>query len=526
MIHRFHDFELDEARHELRREGESVPLQPRVLALLLYLVRNRDRAVPKHELLDRVWGGTIVVEAALTRAASVLRSTLGDTDRTRRLVLTVPGIGYRFAAEVESLDASPARPAAADSSAIPTRVQSRRELLDLPALAILPFGHGGNEADVYFANGVTDELTTALSCWRRFPVIGRRSSAAAAELEVGLRQIAERLEARYVLEGTIRRSGDRVRVTAALSDAARGQEIWAERYERPLGDLFQIQDDLCERIVRGIEPELTRAEMARAFHKAPERLDAWDLCLRAASLIHEGSRDRIAEAGLLLEQAMELDPQCPHVHSLIALQRLEEAIFGWSEDPAHHLARAQQAARDACRFDSRDWLAHALLGITTLWVDLDHARARDLVERAIELNPSGARAYQFLGCVLEFSGRPAEAVEALEMALRVDPILQSQALMRSDLALCHMLLGEYEVARMHGEAALDAEPDNARGLQRLLAILGHLGDEGGAADIRARLEAVQPDLDQAYLEMTYPFVRREDREHFFAGLKLGGARLD
>jgi TolB-like protein/DNA-binding winged helix-turn-helix (wHTH) protein/Flp pilus assembly protein TadD len=537
VIHRFHDFELDEARHELRRAGQPVPLQPRVIALLFHLVRHRDRAVSKQELLDDVWDGAVVVEAALTRAASVLRSSLGDTDRERRLIVTVPGIGYRFAAEVDSTTAAPtgSAPAAPPSSEtgsppgrsapIPPRVQARRELLERPALAILPFGHGGHEADHYFAEGMTEELTTALSCWKRFPVIGRRSANAVAAEGLGLQETAARLEARYVLEGTLRRSGDRLRITAALSDAEQGHQLWADRYERPLGDLFQVQDDICEKIVRGIEPELTRAEIDRALRKPPESLDAWDLCLRAGALMHEGTPDAISEAGLLLEQASSLDAKSPYVHSMIALHRVEEALFGWTEDPARHLARAQRAARDACRYDPRDWLAHALLGITTLWVDGDHARASDLVERAIELNPSGARAYQFLGCVLEFGGRPADAAEALQMALRLDPLLQSQALVRSDLALCHMLLGEYEQARLHCEAALDCDPHNSRALQRMLAILGHLGDVDEARQVLRRLTEVQPRLDVGYLEMTYPFARRQDRDHFFEGLEKAGAPL-
>jgi len=372
---------------------------------------------------------------------------------------------------------------------------------------------------------VTDELTTALSCWKRFPVIGRRSATAVAEQGLGLAETAARLEARYVLEGTLRRAGERIRITASLSDAEQGHQLWAERYERPLGDVFEIQDDICEHIVRGIEPELTRAEMDRAFRKAPERLDAWDLCLRAAALIHEGTQDALSDAGLMLEQADALSPRCPHVHSLVALHRFEEALFGWIEDPVRHLARAQQAAREACRFDPRDWLAHALLGITTLWVDGDHARASDLVERATELNPSGARAYQFQGCVLEFSGRPAEAVEALEMALRLDPLLQSQALVRSDLALCHMLLGEYEQARIHCEAALETDARNTRALQRMLAILGHLDRPEDARAIMRRLEQVHPRLDLAYLETTYPFARPGDRDHLFDGLEKAGVDL-
>jgi TolB-like protein len=526
MIYQFLDYELDDARHELRQDGQSLPLQPRVLALLFHLVSHRDRAVSKRELLDEVWDGAIVVEAALTRAASVLRSTLGDTDRSRRIIVTVPGVGYRFAADV--VERSGAEPEAAPAPVSPAfaRAQARRDLIERPAVAVLPFAHGGRDEDRYFADGVTDELTTALSYWKRFPVIGRRTAATMAHSELGLSEIAARLEARYVLEGSIRRAGDRVRITASLSDASQGQELWAARYERPIGDLFQIQDEICIQIVRGIEPELTRAEIERALRKPPEHLDAWDLGLRAASMMHEGSREAVAEAGRVLERALAIDPRSPHVHSMIALHRFEEALFGWAEDPVRVLSRAQQAARDACRYDPRDWFAQALLGITTLWVDGDHARAIDLVEGAIELNPSGARSYQFLGCVLEFAGRLAEATEVLQTALRLDPQLQSRALVLADLGLCHMLLGEYEHARQLFGEALDFDPQNTRAMQRLLATAGHLGDADLAHEIHARLLAVQPNISVGYLDTTYPFVRRDDREHFMEGLQKAGARLD
>jgi TolB-like protein/Flp pilus assembly protein TadD len=521
MLYRFNGFELDDACHELRLQGVPVPLQPRVLSRLFSVVGRADRAISKRQLLDDVWEGAIVVEAALTRAVSVLRSTLGDTDRERRLIVTVPGIGYRFAAPVETVDEpTPAPPAS--SPVPPSPATAWREVLDRPALAILPFTQPGASDDDYFADGVTEELTTALSCWKRFPVICRRSAFAYRGSELGLREIAGALEARYILEGNIRRSGDRIRISAELSDAEQGHQLWSERYERPLDDLFELQDEICEQIVRGIEPELARAEIDRALRKAPESLDAWDLGLQAAAKLYGGNPESLVEAGLLLERALELDPTCPHVHSLLALHHFEEALLGWSADPPTALAKALEAAQRACRLDPRDWLAHALLGIATLWVHGDHDRAIALEERALELNPSGARSYQFMGCVLQFAGRIAEAAEALQTALRLDPQLQSQALVLSDLALCHLLLDEPHEAVRLCDQALDHEPANARALQRRLAALGHLGEAALAAENLDRLLAAQPSFGVEYLRATYPFRRTQDRSHFLDGLERAG----
>lgn len=529
MVHRFHGFELDEARHELRLAGSPVALQPRVLALLCFLVRHRDRAVSKNELLDEVWEGASVVEAALTRAISVLRSTLADTDRDRRIIVTVPGFGYRFAAPVETSTATDETPATAASPAQADARAGLREVLDRPALAVLPFtdlgGHreGEHEGAGYFADGITDELTTALSCWKRFPVIGRRSAFAYRGSPLGIREIAAALGARYVLEGAVRRAGDRIRISAELSDAEGGHQLWSERYERPIGDVFALQDEICERIVRGIEPELARAEIDRAIRKPPGSLDAWDLELRATAKLYEGTAPAVEEAGRLLERALDLDPTCPHGNSLMALYHFERGLLGAGlSDPAASLGSALDAARRACRYDPRDWLAHALHGITSLWVEGDHRRATELVEHAIALNPSGARAYQFHGCVLEFAGRVAEAAEALAVALRLDPQLQSQALVLSDLALCHLLLGEHDEARRLCEEALRHDPDNGRALQRLVSACGHLGDAGRAAEARDRLLAAHPGFSAEYLEVTYPFERPEDRDHFYAGLRKAG----
>jgi TolB-like protein/DNA-binding winged helix-turn-helix (wHTH) protein/Flp pilus assembly protein TadD len=540
MLYRFGEFELDEPRHELRLQGEPLPLQPRVLALLFHLAKCPERVVTKAELLDEVWGGAIVVEAALTRAISVLRSTLGDTDRDRRLIVTVPGIGYRFAtpiavvpddtrASADAVSGDRAQPAAGAGSidrTVPRRAADaeRRAVLDRPALAVLPFVASGpaTDGDDHFADGIAEEVMTALSYWKRFPVIGRRSAFAYRGSLLGIREIAEALEARYVLEGTIRRAGDRIRISVELSDAALGRQLWSERYERPIGDVFALQDEICEQIVRGIEPELARAEIERAIRKPPGSLDAWELELKATANLYVGTRESIVEAGRLIERALELEPTCPHGNSLMALYHFENGLLGGIADASTSLGSALSAARKACRYDPRDWLAHALLGITTLWVERDHEKAIELVERAIELNPSGARSYQFIGCVYEFAGRIAEAAEALETALRLDPMLQSQALVLSDLALCHLLLGEHEEAlRLCGQA-LQHDPENGRALQRSLCALGHLGDRERAAATREALLGVQPDFSSAYLEATYPFLRASDRDHFYAGLAKAG----
>jgi len=502
----FDDFELDEARFELRRDGALLHLEPKLLELLLHLVRNRERVVSKDELFDAIWRGTAVVESSLTRAVSVLRATLGDTGRAQSLILTVPGRGYRFAATVRDPEGTAA-------------------MLRRPALAVLPFANlSSAPQQEYFADGITEALITELSYWRRFPVIARNAAFAYKAERPALGQIGRALGCRYVLEGSVLRFGERVRVTAHLNDAQTGCEMWAEQYDRAVGDLFSIQDEIARSIVTSIEPELSHAEIDRALRKSPENLDSWDLSLRAAWHVHAGTRADLAEASQLLERAIELDPLSPYAHSLRALCLFEEAIPGWTRDPPRAFSAALKAAERAVALDPRDWLAHTLMGITSLWVERDHERAIELEERALSFNPSGARSYHFLGCVLEFAGRPTEAIEKLKTVLRLDPYFRPAALILSDLALGHLLCRNPSEAISLARRAVREAPENPRPLQRLVSALVNAGREEEAAIAFSELLRIQPDICLGYVDATYPFRNPEDREYFVEGLRRAGLR--
>jgi TolB-like protein len=244
---RFADFEIDVARRELRRAGAIVHLEPQVFDLLVHLVRNRDRIVSKDELIDAIWQGRIVSEAALSSRVSAARRALGDSGNDQTLIRTLHKHGFRFVGDVD--EDGPA-PAAANMSRDPDQE--------------------------YFADGLTEDIITGLSRQRWFFVIARNSSFTYKGRAVDIRQVGRDLGVRYVLEGSVRRIGNKVRITGQLSDAMTGTDLWAERFEGTLDDIFELQDQMAGSVVGAIAPQLERAEIERAKRKPTESLDAYD----------------------------------------------------------------------------------------------------------------------------------------------------------------------------------------------------------------------------------------------------------
>jgi len=399
-----------------------------------------------------------------------------------------------------------------------------------PAIAVFPFENLSGDADqAYFADGITEDIMTALSCWRRFPVIARNSTSFYKEKLGDVAQAAQELGARYFLQGSLRRAGGKIRISVQLADANSGTQIWAQRYDRDLGDMFAVQDEITACIVQSIEPQLSRSELHRALRKHPDNLDSWDYTQRALSRLygalshlHAFAGADAAEARRLLHKAIELDPSSSYAHSLLALSYFHDALAGWTKNPPRALAATLQAARRAVELDDDDWLSHALLGIAILWTSRQYDRAQEEVERAIALNPSAVIAYQFLGCVAVFAGRPAEALASLETVLQLDPRYQSRSLILADLSLSRLLLGDLDGAVAAAKEAVRREPGNVRAHHRLVAALGHKGPEAEARTAFEKLLHLQPDFSDAYVRATYPFRFRKHLALFVNGFQRAG----
>ncbi|MHB8529291.1 MAG: TIR domain-containing protein [Caulobacteraceae bacterium] len=394
---------------------------------------------------------------------------------------------------------------------------------DRRAVAVLPFDNLSQDpAETYFVDGLTEEIITALAYWRWFPVVARNSTFAYKGKPKTSPDIGRELGAAYLVEGSARRSGDQVRITVQLIEAASGHHLFAERYDRGMTDVFVVQDEIAERIVASIEPEIHRAEARRAGRKHPSDLSAWDHALKALSLQERMTPTCHAEAREQLALALAIDPASARAWSLLSLCCYHEGILGWAESRDAALRSSLEAAEQAVACDDREWLAQALWGMGKLWIERDFASAFDGTERAVALNPSAPLARHFLACVLEFSGRAGEALPHLDAILRLDPRYRFRSLAIADQSLCHLLLGNLDEAISSAEAAVRTQPGNVRARQRLVAALSLGGMAERAQAAASELSRLQPALDVAYIDDTYPFMLDDERDRFVGALRASG----
>src|SRR5262245_18618627 len=381
----FGDHALDPDRRELVRGSDAIAVGPQVFDLLVHLVRNRERVVTKDNLIDAVWGGRIVSESTLTSHINAVRKAIGDTGDEQRLVRTIARKGYRFVGDVREADAAErAQPAMHPEPFAPAIV-----LPDRPSIAVLPFLNlSGEPAQEYFVDGVVEDIIAALSRISWLFVIARNSSFTYKGRAVDVKQVGRELGVRYVLEGSLRKSADRVRITGQLIDTATGVNLWGERFEGRIDDIFELQDQLTEDVVGAISPQLERAEIERAQRKPTESLDAYDLYLRGVAHLHHGTREAVDEALVLLYKAIERDPAYAAVYGAAAWCHFWRKINGWMSDRAREIAEGARLARRAVELGKDDAVAltrggHALSHFTS---DLDVGVA--LLDRARMLNPN------------------------------------------------------------------------------------------------------------------------------------------
>ena len=402
----FADHTLDIDRRELLRGSAPIAVAPQVFDLLVYLVRNRDRVVSKDDLIASVWGGRIVSESTLASRINAARKAIGDNGDEQKLIRTFSRKGVRFVADVRASveDGAPTRSAAAPPDE-PREVGHRAlPLSDRPAIAVLPFTNMSGEAEQeYFSDGISEDIITALSKLRWFFVIARNSSFTYKGKAVHMKQISEELGVRYVVEGSVRKSGDRVRITAQLNDVATGSHLWTERYDRALADVFAVQDEITEAIVAAIEPQLYAAENFHAQRKPPESLDAWGLVMRALPHFWRMTAGDNAAAQALLEQAVALDPDYAQALAVLAVSHNFGIHMGWG-DRSISVPAAERAALAAIRADGDDPWAHlAMAGIHRHFGRLEDALAE--FESALSLNPNFSLAQGSYGLVLTYVGR-------------------------------------------------------------------------------------------------------------------------
>jgi adenylate cyclase len=405
-----------------------------------------------------------------------------------------------------------------------TPTPSARPLPQKPSIAVLPFANmSGDGEQEYFSDGFTEDIITNLSRNHAFFVISRSTSFTYKGPAVDVGKVGRDLGVRYVLEGSARKAGNRVRITAQLIEAASGHHLWADRYDRELADVFAVQDEIARSITGAIAPGIIAAEIRQAQRKDPSQLDAWDRTMRAHSHIRRFTRDDMAEARRLLVEAIELDPTNSMALSDLAFARHFEAVFGWGDGPAESHVRLGEAARKAVAADDSDAMAHTALAIFDLFSGR-HAEARRRLHRALDLNPNSefargylAISYSFAG---EFDATSANADEAMRLSPR-SPLLVIWHLAKGWAAL---LVGRYEEAIEFTEQAREANPEFPDIYAVLASAHGHLGNPVAARAAIEQLEQRMPGLTSNDERLTRPFARATDQESFLEGMRKAGLR--
>ena len=416
----FGDHTLDGDRRELRCGADPIAVEPQVFDLLIYLLQNRDRVVTKDDLIEAVWGGRVVSDSTLTSRINAARKAIGDSGHQQRLIRTIARKGLRFVGDVQLQPSGAEQLPTRSQTEISDPLRTALPLPDRPAIAVLPFANmSGEPEQEYFSDGISEDIITALSKLRWFFVIARNSSFTYKGKAVHLKQIGEELGVGYVVEGSVRKEGERVRITAQLIDVATGSHIWAERYDRNIADVFAVQDEITEAIVGAIEPQLYAAENFRAQRKAPDSMDAWDLVMRGLSHYWRLTRQDNMVAQALLEKATAIDPNYGQALGVLAASHTFGAHMGWA-DMAASVLLAERAALAAIRADSEDpWAHHALGNVHLFTRRFDDSLAE--FELALQLNPNFSLAQAYYGLTLSYCGRWQDADLAARRALQLSP---------------------------------------------------------------------------------------------------------
>ncbi|WP_159627668.1 winged helix-turn-helix domain-containing tetratricopeptide repeat protein [Massilia puerhi] len=512
MLIAFEDCVLDLDRRELLRASTVVPTAPQVFDLLAYLARCHERVVSRDELVGTIWAGRIVSESTLASHVNAVRKAVGDCGKEQRVIRTVARKGFRFVAGVREVGAPELAATVPAAPPLPAK----------PSIAVLPFVNlSGDPQQDYLADGVVEDIIAALSRHRWLFVVARNSSFTYKGRILDIKQVGRELGVRYVLEGSWRKSNDRVRITGQLIDATTGAHHWAGRAEGVLGDIFELQDRITESVIGAVAPELERAEIERARHKPTGSLDAYDYYLRGVAELHEASRETSERGLAFFQQAIDADPEFASAYAMAAWCHAWRRANGWMSDGAD-AQEAVRLARRAVELDKGDAVALTRSGHVLGYLAGDIHAGIGLLDRALVLNPNLAAARYLGGYLRLWQGDTAAAIAHLGRAMRLSPLDPELYRMQAGMAVAHLFDRRFDAASIWAEAARRDFPGFLLAAVILAASHALAGRTPEARRALDHVRELDPGLYLSEIGAWLPIRRSEHLSILLEGLERAG----
>lgn len=502
---RFGRFELRSSERRLLANGEPVNLGARAFDLLLALVQRRDRVVGAPELFELIWPGLVVEENNIRQQVAAIRRVLGPGS-----VATVAGRGYRFAVPIEGDDQG--------ADAQPTSVPARRA-----SIAVLPFRNLSDDpGQEYFADAVTQDIIARLAKHRWLTVMARNTVFGFKHVALDSRSIARQLGVQYVVEGSVRRAGSRMRITAELIDAESGSTCWSEHYDREVAEVFEVQDEITETVVARLEPEIGFLERRRVEHAPSADLQAWDCLHLGMSHFYRFTESDNAEALRLLERSRAMDPRFGDAHAWWAYASVLDMVYWRTEPQQSHLDAALTAVQQALTLDDQNALYYMVKGRVQL-ARKEYDSARGANEIAIALNPTLAAAYCALGDTLAYQRRYDEALERFRKAIALSPHDPQRWAFLSYGALALLFKGDHAQALSWAEQAREIPNCQYWTSAHRVVALAHLGDEVRAREAARDLQVRQPGFSVEFAARKLFYVKDPEQVNtYLRGLAAAG----
>ncbi|CAN5187271.1 winged helix-turn-helix domain-containing protein [soil metagenome] len=502
----FGPFLLNRDNGTLFRDGEMLAIGQKAALLLEALTSSPGAVRTKAELMDAAWPGTTVEESNLSVQIAALRKLLGPAPSGGEWIATIPRVGYRFIG-------GPVPPAAREARPEPV----------IPSLAVLPFQNmSGDPEQEYFADGIVEDIITALSRFRSFAVIARNSTFVYKGKAVDVRQVASDLGVRYVLEGSVRRAGTRLRITAQLVAGGTGAHLWADKFDGSLEEVFDVQDRITESTIGVIEPQIRRAEIERARRKSTENLDTYDLYLRALALRDSAGEQANAEAHATMVRALALEPNYgPFLAGAIwALTR--RVVMGWPTLTGDDRAAALDLVGRALTAAEGDPAVLAQCGATLLGIGQEYRRGMQIIANAVDANPNNLLVLTTSAIGELHCGDLERSLAHSRRVIVMSPGAPTVYLAITAIAHAHMALRQYEEALAAAERSLAMNPNYQPTYWMLIAANAQLGRMDEARRWRRQLEAQAPGITIAHIAAGQPAYDPTRLAAIFEGLRTAG----